>query len=106
MIFDKFLEMRSKEVLKADLQSLAIAAMLVATKYEEIYPPSVREMIKISGDSKILKAEILKMESTILSALEFDFTFPTCYRFLERFAKLTNGDDYVISHASYLLELA
>jgi hypothetical protein len=42
---------------------MAISAMLIATKYEEIYPPSIREMIKISGDKTIVKTDILKMES-------------------------------------------
>jgi hypothetical protein len=80
--------------------------MLVATKYEEIYPPSVKEMIKISGDTSIVKTDILKMESKILSVLGFDFTFPTSYRCLERLSKLSNADDYITTHAQYLLELS
>ena len=79
--------------------------MLIATKYEEIYPPSIREMIKISGDKTIVKTDILKMESQMLSQLQFDFTFPTPYRVLERLSKLANADDYIQMHAQYLLEL-
>lgn len=30
------------------------------------------------------------MESQILGALEFNVTVPSCYRFLERFARLSN----------------
>jgi len=51
------------------LQKLAIAAMLVTTKYEEIYPPSIRDMIKISGDKNITKPDILKMEAKMLRTL-------------------------------------
>lgn len=35
----------------------------------------------------------------MLSLLEFDFTFPTPYRFLERLSKLANADDYIHMHA-------
>jgi hypothetical protein len=41
----------------------------------------------------------------MLSSLNFDFTFPTPYRVLERLAKLANADEYIQMHAQYLLEL-
>lgn len=105
-IIDRFMMKESQEIVKTDLQCLAIAAMLIATKYEEIYPPSIKDMIKISADSSIEKPNVLKMESKILSVLEFDFTIPTCYRILERICKLSNADNYIHTHATYLLELA
>ena len=92
MIVDKYMEKTSKSLLKGDLQKLAITAMLIATKYEEIYPPSIKEMIKISGDKNIGKNDILKMESGLLATLDFNFTFTTSFRVLERLAKLGNAD--------------
>ena len=60
--------------------------MLIATKYEEIYPPLLKDYVFICDG--IYKAEeILEMEKSILFALDFDIQLTSAYRFLERFAK-------------------
>jgi len=46
------------------------------------------------------------MENKILRALNFDVTFPTAFRFLERFAIKINIDSKIFVFARYLLELA
>jgi hypothetical protein len=46
------------------------------------------------------------MEFLILSALQFDLTFPTAFRFLERYLHCL-GDDQDLGHLSqFLIELA
>ena len=62
--------------------------MLISTKYEEIYPPELKDLLNIS-ENKFNKIDVLKMESKILSTLEFNFMFPSSLRFLERFRKLS-----------------
>lgn len=44
------------------------------------------------------------MESSILEVLEFDITFPSPLRFLERFSKLMNLDQRCFSLAMFLLQ--
>ena len=44
--------------------------MLIASKYEEIYPPIVTDFVYIT-DNAYSKKEILEMEESILSNLEF-----------------------------------
>ena len=44
--------------------------MLIACKYEEIYPPIVKDFVYIT-DNAYTKDEILLMESNILIALDF-----------------------------------
>lgn len=61
--------------------------MLIASKYEEIYAPMVRDFVYIT-DNAYTREEILDMESRMLTEFEFDLTSPTSYRFLERFAKV------------------
>ena len=61
--------------------------MLISTKYEEIYPPTVKDFVYIT-DNAYTREEILEMESRMLTEFEFDLTNPTSYRFLERFAKV------------------
>ena len=62
---------------------------MIATKYEEIYPPELKDLLQVS-ENKFTKAEVLKMEQTMLSVLQFNITAPSAYRFLERFKKLSS----------------
>lgn len=45
--------------------------MLIACKYEEIYPPIVKDFVYIT-DNAYTKEEILEMEKSILETLDFD----------------------------------
>ena len=78
--------------------------MLIASKYEEIYAPEVRDFVYIT-DKAYTKEDILKMEQSILSVLDFNVTTPSSYRFLERFAKVINADTPLFNLARYLIEL-
>jgi G2/mitotic-specific cyclin-B, other len=78
--------------------------MLIASKYEEIYAPEVRDFVYIT-DKAYTKEEILTMECSILTTLDFNITTPSTFRFLERFAKLASSDGALFNLASYLAEL-
>ncbi len=45
--------------------------MLIACKYEEIYPPIVKDFVYIT-DNAYTKEEILEMEKSMLEKLDFD----------------------------------
>lgn len=45
--------------------------MLISTKYEEIYPPTVKDFVYIT-DEAYTKEDVLEMESDILQTLDFD----------------------------------
>ena len=62
---------------------MGVSALLIATKYEEIYPPDMKDLLQVS-ENKFTRTEVLKMELDILSVLEFHVTAPSAYRFLER----------------------
>lgn len=49
---------------------VAVAAMVIATKYEEIYPPSIKDFIYVSSNA-YTKPQILLMEKQILFDLQF-----------------------------------
>ena len=61
--------------------------MLIATKYEEIYPPLLKDFVYVS-DNQCMAEEILEKEKQILFELDFDIQLTSAYRFLERFAKI------------------
>lgn len=68
---------------------LGVAAILVATKYEEIYAPDLKDLLSIS-ENKFSKEDVLQMEFQILTTLQFNFLVPSALRFLERYRKLSN----------------
>lgn len=84
-----------------------MTALLIATKYEEIYPPDLKDLLSVS-ENKFTKDEVLKMEFIILQTLEFNFFAPSSLRFLERYRKISNtaSDDQIFFFAQYLAEIA
>jgi transcription initiation factor TFIIIB Brf1 subunit/transcription initiation factor TFIIB len=84
---------------------MAIAALLIGCKYEEIYPPDCKDMIKVSGEGTITKKDVLVFESEILRTLEFEMQPHTAHRFLERLCKLTNAEDNVFHYSMFILEM-
>jgi len=78
--------------------------MLIATKYEEIYPPLLKDFVFIS-DNSCSAEDILETEKKILFSLDFDVSLTTSYRFLERFAKLAGLDSVTFFLSQYMLEL-
>jgi hypothetical protein len=85
---------------KSQLHLLGVTALLIATKYEEIYPPDLKDLLSVS-ENKFTKEEVLTMEFNILTSLEFNFFASTSLRFLERYRKLSNtaSDDQIFYFA-------
>ena len=100
-IIDRFLE--RKLVIRQKLQLVGVTAMLLASKYEEIYAPEVRDFVYIT-DKAYTREQILAMESAILNTLEFRITVPTMYVFLNRHLKAAGADERTSMLATYLVE--
>ncbi len=100
-IFDRFLE--KERITKQKLQLVGAAAMLLAAKYEEIYPPHLKEFM-YAPERPVSRDEITRMELTILQTLQFDLSVPTVLRFLERYSKLLKADETAFNLALYLAE--
>ena len=79
--------------------------MLIACKYEEIYPPIVKDFVYIT-DNAYSKEEILTMERKMLSTLEFNIQITSSHRFLERYTKVAGGDSLIFNLSKYLIELS
>lgn len=96
----------SKEnISKNELQLVGVAAMLIAAKYEEIYPPILRDFVHICNKS-FSGHQILSMEQKILFAVDFDVKSHSQLRFLERYAKHANLSEEGFFFAQYLMEIA
>lgn len=81
-----------------------MAALLVASKYEEIYVPDLKDFVFIS-DNAYTKQEILEMEKSILITLKFEINIHSTYRFLLRFADCGRINKLEFCLAQYLCEL-
>jgi len=100
---DRFLT--EKKVSRKSLQLVGVSAMLIASKYEEIWAPEVRDFVYIS-DKAFSREKIISMEKTMLNTLGFKLTAPTGYFFLQHFLSLANAGRDVSILSWYLLELS
>jgi len=91
-------------VIRKRLQLVGVAAMFVAAKLEEINPPELQDFVFIT-DNAYTKQELLLMECTMLTALEFDVSFFTAVHFLDRLLP-TVDNEVQRQVVEYLLELA
>lgn len=92
---------------RSQYQLVGIAALFVASKYEEIYPPNIKEYVDVT-DRSFSKHDIMEMEGKILLALQFQLTVPTSLRFADRYCRLLNINENTKEYflVRYLLELA
>lgn len=102
-LIDRYLGKRV--VNRQQLQLVGVTGMLLASKYEEIYPPDIKEFVYIT-DKAYTREQVLQMEGEMLSTLEFELTFPSAWRFLERAVRLANLEETYRYFARYLLELS
>ena len=100
-IIDRYLSRTS--IHRRSLQLLGITSLFVACKYEEIYPPEVKDCVYIT-DRTYSRQDILDMEFNIVKVLEFKMTVPTAYPFLQRFLHITNAPKIVRDLASFYTE--
>ena len=70
-----------------------IAALVIANKYEEVYGPVLRDYETICAGA-YTRADILRMERSILKTLDFNLTVPTAFTFLARYIKASNYGQY------------
>ena len=71
-IIDKYLS--EEKIQRNKLQLIEITSMFIACKYEEIYPPKLKDHVYIT-DQTYTKEDIILMELSILAKLNFDVTF-------------------------------
>lgn len=101
-IIDRFLSLRAVSLVK--LQLVGIAAMLIASKYEEVLAPSITNFVFLA-DGGYEDEEILKAERYVLAVLEFNLSYPNPMLFLRRNSKADNYDIQTRTVAKYLMEI-
>ncbi|KAJ2324364.1 B-type cyclin, partial [Coemansia sp. RSA 2681] len=99
---DRFLS--AKEIAVSKLQLVGAVCLLLASKYEEIHVPSVKDIeFMVEGNYKA--AEILQAERYVLRMLGFDMGWPGPLSFLRRISKADTYDPTTRTLAKYLMEV-
>lgn len=101
-LLDRYLE--KKATARRNLQLVGVTALLIAAKFEEIHPPQISDLVYVT-DKAYTKDDIVKMEVTLLTTLDFKICRPTPMQFFERYQAVNECTDTQRDLAQYLLEL-
>ncbi|XP_074822356.1 G2/mitotic-specific cyclin-B2 isoform X2 [Natator depressus] len=101
-IMDRFLQIHP--VSRKKLQLAGVTALLLASKYEEIFSPDIADFVYIT-DNAYSSSQIREMEMMILKELNFDLGRPLPLHFLRRASKAGEADAEQHTLAKYLMEL-
>lgn len=101
-IMDRFLQVAP--ISRGKLQLVGVTALLLASKYEEMYTPEVADFVYIT-DNAYTAAQIREMEMLMLRELNFDLGRPLPLHFLRRASKSCSADAEQHTLAKYLMEL-
>jgi len=99
-IFDRFLE--HEQVGRDQLQLIGITCFWIASKYEDIYPPELKELVHLC-DQLYTSDDIINCETAVLAHLNFDFVFVSMLDAAELTFKLRGGEDKRIDEATRLV---
>jgi hypothetical protein len=102
-IIDRFL---SCKVVQLDrLQLVGVTAMFIASKYEEVLSPHVTNFRHVADDG-FTDDEILSAERFVLTALNYNLSYPNPMNFLRRISKADYYDVETRTVGKYLLEIS
>ena len=101
-LIDRFLS--EERIQRKSFQLIGVTCMLIASKYEEIYAPEIRDFVYIT-DKSYNREDITRMEYKVLNKLKYEILTVSSYRFLERLVMLTGGDKKLFYLSQFILEL-
>ncbi|XP_006049680.1 G2/mitotic-specific cyclin-B2 isoform X1 [Bubalus kerabau] len=101
-VMDRYLQVQP--VSRKKLQLVGITALLLASKYEEMFSPNIEDFVYIT-DNAYTSSQIREMETLILKELKFELGRPLPLHFLRRASKAGEVDVEQHTLAKYLMEL-
>jgi hypothetical protein len=126
-LIDRYLE--REEVSRPKLQLVGVTSLLIASKYEEIYPPELRDLVyicdraytkqEVSAHNRLIHTsspfyinltyfttipQIIEMEEKILKSLKYKITIPSAHAFLVRYLKAGHADKKIVQLSCYIMD--
>lgn len=102
-IVDRFMTLRIVSLDK--IQLVGITSLLLAAKYEEVFPPVLNHFVYFTGGN-FEESDILGAEKFILQVLDFELSYPNPLNFLRRISKADDYDVQSRSFGKYFLEVS
>jgi len=96
---------KKKQISRTRLQLVAATAMLVSSKFEEIYVPEIKDFVVIS-DNAFTKDDVINMERLLLNNVGWNISIPTSLHFYRRFSRASKADTKSHTLGRYLIELS
>lgn len=103
-IMDRYLH-EDETIQKFQLQLVALGSIFISSKYEDIFPVDLSELIFVS-DNAYTEEEILSMEMNIVGKLNFNFGQPVAVTFVRRYANIVRASRSEQFLAFYFTDLA
>ncbi|KAJ1459441.1 cyclin-like protein [Pelagophyceae sp. CCMP2097] len=100
-LIDRYL--LNSPVERSNLQLVGVSALLLASKYEEIYPPELKDLVYIT-DKAYTQEQILGMEEKMVKSLKYKMTIASIHCFMMRYLKAGHADRRMVWLASYVSE--
>ncbi|XP_073443058.1 G2/mitotic-specific cyclin-B2-like isoform X1 [Dendrobates tinctorius] len=101
-VMDRFLQVQP--ITRGKLQLVGVTALLLASKYEEMYSPEISDFVYIT-DNAYTASQVREMEILMLRELDFDLGRPLPLHFLRRASKACSADAERHTLSKYLMEL-
>ena len=103
-ILDRYISKYKVE--NSEFQLVAISSYLIASKYEDIYPPYIDELSQICN-FLYTNDDIIRKEYEILSGLNFDILYNSSYKFLTFLHSIADKENMQLFYlAQFILELS
>ena len=104
-IFDRYinnLKIDPNQFNNLKIEKILITCIFISSKYEEIYPPYLREFLNMVN-FKFSEHEILTLEEEILSNLNFECHTHSALLFLNKYFNSLKNENKIIYNLAYLI---
>uniref|UniRef100_A0A1B0GPE0 Uncharacterized protein n=1 Tax=Phlebotomus papatasi TaxID=29031 RepID=A0A1B0GPE0_PHLPP len=102
-LIDRYLQ-ATKNISRKLLQLVGITGLFLASKYEEVCPPSIFDFVHFA-DNAYTDGQVRQMEMNILHKLDFNMGRPLPIQFLRRFSKAAAATETIHGVAKYFTEV-
>lgn len=102
-LIDRYIS--KEKINRQQLQLVGITSLMIVCKYEEIYPPLLKDYMAVC-DNAYNKQQILEMEGAMINKLNFEMTTISCYALLEHLQVRIKMESKAFVFSRYILENA
>lgn len=92
-VMDRYFQRVPDNLEVSALHVTGVAAMFLASKYEDIYPLKMRDVYEKIGHKRLTQQKIKSMELELLKVIDYKVQAPTTLEFLKTYLKAVIGID-------------